>query len=486
MNLFKYRKFLIFILILIFVFIFTILSLSVGNNSLSLIKKIVPDNIKTPLKNTLFYLPKIINDNKSMSLELETSRLMNEFYILNKISNLEKISNENINYNDKKIQFNIIKWELPFWSSDINNGKSVAYIHDYNDEIYLITGNGKILSFNPLNNINEKLSPKIINSNIKKLIDDEYFYSNNKHSWISIKDMHIDDSKIYISFTKSKNDKKCYNTEIIVGYLSNTYIEFENFFSYEDCNYLANQFSTKSNEAFNAHQSGGRIINYKENYILFSTGEFRKREEAQNQNSYLGKIIKINKNTKKSSIFSSGHRNPQGLLYLDHKDIVLSSEHGPLGGDELNNIKEFKNYGWPISSYGEHYGYKTDTGDENYGIWEKDIYSFYPLHKSHKKYGFEEPIHYFSPSIGISEIIMVPPKFSSILSNNLFVTSLHGKGNGLSIFDIEFDENYENIIEINKIYIGERIRDIIYNETTNSFFMVLENSPAIAQLKINK
>ena len=55
-----------------------------------------------------------------------------------------------------------------------------------------------------------------------------------------------------------------------------------------------------------------------------------------------------------------GHRNPQGLYYNQSKNFVLSTEHGPQGGDEINLItlleKKIFNYGWPISSYGEHYG----------------------------------------------------------------------------------------------------------------------------------
>ena len=47
-----------------------------------------------------------------------------------------------------------------------------------------------------------------------------------------------------------------------------------------------------------------------------------------------------------------GHRNPQGLLFDKQNNIILSSEHGPTGGDEINIITENSNYGWPIASYG--------------------------------------------------------------------------------------------------------------------------------------
>ena len=70
--------------------------------------------------------------------------------------------------------------------------------------------------------------------------------------------------------------------------------------------------------------------------------------------SIFGKILEIDLNTKEDTIFSSGHRNPQGLeIFLQNGNkILLSTEHGPQGGDEINNIKFNKNYGWPISSYG--------------------------------------------------------------------------------------------------------------------------------------
>ena len=82
--------------------------------------------------------------------------------------------------------------------------------------------------------------------------------------------------------------------------------------------------------------------------------------------------------TKKFSVFSKGHRNPQGLVYVGSKNKVVSTEHGPYGGDEVNVIEKGNNYGWPISSYGRHYD----------NTFKEEA----PLYKSHKKYGFIEPV----------------------------------------------------------------------------------------------
>lgn len=59
--------------------------------------------------------------------------------------------------------------------------------------------------------------------------------------------------------------------------------------------------------------------------------------------------------TQPGSIWSYGHRDPQGLFYDEHAEQLLSNEHGPLGGDELNVVEKSGNYGWPLFSYGLNY-----------------------------------------------------------------------------------------------------------------------------------
>ncbi len=59
--------------------------------------------------------------------------------------------------------------------------------------------------------------------------------------------------------------------------------------------------------------------------------------------------------TEPSSIWSYGHRDPQGLFYDRESNILYSNEHGPWGGDELNIITKGGNYGWPLFSHGLNY-----------------------------------------------------------------------------------------------------------------------------------
>lgn len=65
------------------------------------------------------------------------------------------------------------------------------------------------------------------------------------------------------------------------------------------------------------------------------------------------------------SIWSYGHRNPQGLVF-DLSGALWDTEHGPRGGDELNLIEKGRNYGWPTVSFGINYNgapFRTPWGD---------------------------------------------------------------------------------------------------------------------------
>jgi len=82
-----------------------------------------------------------------------------------------------------------------------------------------------------------------------------------------------------------------------------------------------------------------------------------------------------------ASIYSYGHRNPQGTCIHPVTGDLWISEHGPRGGDELNIIRPGLNYGWPVISYGINY---------DGTILTPDI----------EKEGMEQPVFYWIPSIG--------------------------------------------------------------------------------------
>ena len=109
------------------------------------------------------------------------------------------------------------------------------------------------------------------------------------------------------------------------------------------------------------------------------------------------------------------------------------------------------------------------------------------MHKSHKDYGFIEPIKYYTPSIAISEIVKIPSTFNEKFTNDFFIGALGHKGQmdegDQSIHHIRFNKNFDQIIFEDIIPIGERIRDMIFIKEKNTVLMVLESIPAIGVLK---
>ena len=99
--------------------------------------------------------------------------------------------------------------------------------------------------------------------------------------------------------------------------------------------------------------------------------------------------------------------------------------------------------------------------------------------KSHSNNNFKEPIYSFVPSIGISEIIKVPNKFSKNWDNNFLLASL----NGGSLYRIKFSKNFEKIIYKEKIFIDRRIRDLKYSVKYNVIILALEDWKEIGILK---
>jgi len=92
------------------------------------------------------------------------------------------------------------------------------------------------------------------------------------------------------------------------------------------------------------------------------------REQAQNRRSHLGKILRLNDDGSVPSnnpfftaadaepaVLSYGHRNIQRLAFDPLRSVIWASEHGALGGDELNVIQAGTNYGWPAVSYSREY-----------------------------------------------------------------------------------------------------------------------------------
>ena len=113
---------------------------------------------------------------------------------------------------------------------------------------------------------------------------------------------------------------------------------------------------------------GSRIVFDKKNYLFVSSGERGTQPKVQELDNDHGKIHRLYDDGRvpednpfaktkgaNASIWTLGHRNPQGMVYDAENDRIWAVEHGPKGGDELNLIEKGKNYGWPKTSFGINY-----------------------------------------------------------------------------------------------------------------------------------
>lgn len=372
------------------------------------------------------------------------------FYTDKQKSNI--IKSQKYSYNISKIKTNL------YFSK--SSGQSTAYLDLYKNNLILTTATGLFFLIKEEDFNKENISPIKIETNINFFFNNENFYLKSSYG---IKDILIHNSDIYITYNNEVK-KNCYNTGILKATFNDKYLEFEKFFNHNECkSKQSSKYST-----FSPHQAGGRLIKYND-YFLLSHGSYSEFDEVQDDKSIFGKILLIDNLGKLNKIFSKGHRNPQGLT-LFQENIIIETEHGPNGGDEINIIEENKNYGWPISSYGKHYE------------GQKHMQKYYPLPKSHKN--FSEPIKYFDKAVAISQIIGVPKKFNNSINDSLFLSSMKinkNFGEKINLFELKLKHKQLFINDI--IPIGERIRDIIYYEKRNEIIMFLDSSASIAFLK---
>ena len=92
---------------------------------------------------------------------------------------------------------------------------------------------------------------------------------------------------------------------------------------------------------------GGRLRFGPDGMLYATTGDAGDGDLARpNSGTLNGRILRIDPNSGKYSVFSTGHRNPQGLCFSPDGRL-FSTEHGPERGDEINIITQGSDGGWP-------------------------------------------------------------------------------------------------------------------------------------------
>ena len=374
-------------------------------------------------------------------------------YLFKKDSLLNNINNDyNVKFlpETEFIKFDLIKKKLIFnddyYKPRITNSISYSnwgtfYLDIYKDTIFISDFLGNIYFFKESNLVDKSIN-EIPLLNV----------SHNLKNISNVADITIIKNEIFISYNSSQNNcNKSYVSFAELGYKN---LQFKNIFESKLCS----ENGATGKLQFYIHNNKEGIL------ISTSSGAYNSPDSSsQDVSSIFGKILFIGFQDKLIEVFSLGHRVIQGLVVKNN--LILATEHGPRGGDEINKIFFNNNYGWPISSYGERYDFK---------------YNDLPYYKkNHESFGFEEPIYYFTPSIGISEIIDVPDEYLNFFENPYIISSLNGK----SIFFISFDKVYSKIKTIEKIFLNERIRDLKYLDSRKLVLLALEENGEIGILE---
>jgi len=171
---------------------------------------------------------------------------------------------------------------------------------------------------------------------------------------------------------------------------------------------------------------GSRLVFGRDGTLFITLGERMLEEHrghAQDLDYGFGKVMRINldgsapkdnpfagRKDAQPEIWSYGHRNIQAAALDPRTGKLWEIEHGPMGGDELNQPQPGKNYGWPVITYGREYS----GAAINRGLRAKE--------------GMEQPTYFWDPVIAPSGMIFYTGDKFPEWKNNILVGSLQPGG----------------------------------------------------------
>jgi aldose sugar dehydrogenase len=222
------------------------------------------------------------------------------------------------------------------------------------------------------------------------------------------------------------------------------------------------------------HHYGCRIVFDPWGYLYFAVGDRGRGFQAQDFTLPNGKVHRIHKDgripennpylydeTAMKSLYSLGNRNIQGMAVHPETGELWTTEHGPMGGDELNLIEAGKNYGWETITYGKNYNGTIIT------------------EKTHMP-GMEQPNFYWNPSIAVCGLDFYTGDLFEKWNNRLLVGAL--KYEEVRLLQIEEDR----VVHEQIIFKGAgRVRDVSTGPD-GAIYVVLNNPGKVVRLTPEK
>ncbi len=195
------------------------------------------------------------------------------------------------------------------------------------------------------------------------------------------------------------------------------------------------------------------------------------REYAQDLSRHFGKILRLRDDGTvppdnpfaktagaQPAIWAYGHRNIQGLTYDRTRNQVWSTEHGSLGGDELNRPRAGGNSGWPLVSRTREY----TTGA--------------PVSAAQSRPGMDDPVVLWEVSVAPSGLLVYDGSAFPQWRGDLFAGSLMS----LDVRRIDLDEQ-GRVLGETAVRVGQRVRDV--RQGPDGFLYVLTDERAARLLR---
>ncbi|MEQ9443568.1 MAG: PQQ-dependent sugar dehydrogenase [Cyclobacteriaceae bacterium] len=215
---------------------------------------------------------------------------------------------------------------------------------------------------------------------------------------------------------------------------------------------------------------GCRFLFDEEGLLYFSIGDMDQAMDSQDPGKATGKTFRIHPDGSipednpfagepgaLAAIFTLGNRNVQGIAQHPVTGDIWATEHGPMGGDELNILKMGANYGWPVITYGVDYSGEIVSEET-------------------QQPGMEQPVTQWTPSIAVCPATFSDSPLFPQWENNLLVGAL------------AYEELRRLVIENKEVVRQEmilkgvgRVRDIVFGPE-GALYILLNQPDKILRL----
>jgi glucose/arabinose dehydrogenase len=206
---------------------------------------------------------------------------------------------------------------------------------------------------------------------------------------------------------------------------------------------LTSPLTILDNIAASSIHNGSRLLISSDLKLFITTGDASNQSNPQNTSALNGKVLRLNLDgtipadnpVAGNPYWSFGHRNPQGLVFVNNK--LFSSEHGPNNDDEINIIEKGRNYGWPnVEGFCDGAGEKSFCSANN----------------------VKEPIKTWTPTAAVSGLDYYNSNLIPQWKNSLLVVALKNA----RLYQMKLNNAFTSITQTNEYFtnVYGRMRDV--------------------------